>query len=351
MTQTAEPPAAAVPARPAKVRDPFLDNAKFLAIILVVSGHLIEDLRDVEAARAVYLWVYMFHMPVFIVITGYLSRSFTFSSGKARKLITNLLLPFVIFELAYSIFNWLAGNGSLRVSLLDPYYLTWFLMALFAWRLSTPVWQQVKWPVAVAVVIALLSGTSELPRELELNRVFGLLPFYVLGLFLKPEHLELVKRPIARYLGIAVLLGALVVAALVHRRMNIVWVYWRHSNDFLGVSDLVGTLMRMGLLLCAMILVFAFLAVVPTGFTWFSSLGSATLYAYLLHGFVVKAFDYLGWYDLRWLHTELGVASLWMLGVAISIGFCTNPAKRAFGWAVEPKMPWFFTPLTKPKRN
>ena len=40
---------------------------------------------------------------------------------------------------------------------------------------------------------------SQLPSDLEMNRVFGLVPFYVLGLMLKPEHFEMLKRrPVAR---------------------------------------------------------------------------------------------------------------------------------------------------------
>ena len=84
-------PVDTIAARPA--RDPFLDNAKYLAIILVVGGHLIEGLRDVAYAHALYFFVYLFHMPLFIVVSGYLSRNFTFSGGKARKLITGLGSP------------------------------------------------------------------------------------------------------------------------------------------------------------------------------------------------------------------------------------------------------------------
>ncbi|MER5424456.1 hypothetical protein [Streptosporangium roseum] len=52
--------------RPPADRDPYFDNAKFLAITLVVSGHLVEDLRDVPVAHAAYFYVYLFHMPLFI---------------------------------------------------------------------------------------------------------------------------------------------------------------------------------------------------------------------------------------------------------------------------------------------
>ncbi|MBE9498737.1 acyltransferase family protein [Streptomyces sp. GKU 257-1] len=63
--------------RPA--RDPFLDNAKFLLIVLVVIGHswpmgLVEGSRTVKAG---YLWISSFHMPAFILLSGYFSRGFT----------------------------------------------------------------------------------------------------------------------------------------------------------------------------------------------------------------------------------------------------------------------------------
>src|SRR5262249_34669652 len=138
-------------------RDAFFDNAKFLAIVLVVVGHSIGKLRDQPLVHAAYLFIYLFHMPVFIVVAGYLSRGFTLSGGRARKLVTSLAVPYVIFEVAYTTYHW-----PLRVpdelSLLDPSYLVWFLLSLFVWRLTTPIWQQFRWPLAVAVLISLASG-------------------------------------------------------------------------------------------------------------------------------------------------------------------------------------------------
>jgi hypothetical protein len=62
-----EAPATEAPAAPdspaARQRDAHLDNAKFLGVILVVCGHVLEDLRDAHGAHALYLFIYMFHMP------------------------------------------------------------------------------------------------------------------------------------------------------------------------------------------------------------------------------------------------------------------------------------------------
>jgi fucose 4-O-acetylase-like acetyltransferase len=342
-----------VPAEPAprpRERDPFFDNAKFFAILLVVAGHSIVNLRDVRFAHAAYLFVYTFHMPVFIVITGYFSRRFTFSGGKARKLLTNLAVPYVVFETVYSVYHWAAGHAKFEISLLDPYYLTWFLLALFAWRLSTPVWQQIRWPVAVAVVISLLSGMDQLSSTLEMNRVFGLVPFYVVGLFLKPEHFEVLKKRWAAVLGALTLILAFAFTYLVaDRRMATEWVYWRSGNPTLHVDNLVGTGMRLGLLVAAAVLVAAFLTLVPRRQHWFTSLGSATLYAYLLHGFATKLADYYGWYDADVLHTVPGVLAVAAAGAVLATLLCTPPVRWVMHWALEPNMTWAFTALRRPK--
>ncbi|MEW9527502.1 acyltransferase family protein [Microbispora sp. NPDC049125] len=336
--------APAPPSRTAATRDPLLDNAKFLAIILVVSGHLVEDLRDVPAAHALYFFVYLFHMPLFIVVSGYLSRNFTFSAGKARKLISGLAVPYVIFEVAYSLPRYFL-YGKLDISLMDPYYLTWFLMSLFLWRLSTPVWQQLRWPLMIAVALSLLSGTSALPDELSMNRTFGLLPFYVLGLMLTPAHLDLLRRRWATVAGWVVLAAGLAGAFALHRVVPTEWIRWRHANLQIGVDDLTGTAIRVALLAAGGLLVMAFLAVTPTRRMWFSGLGAATMYAYLLHGFVVKVTE-------RFPHqlvNPAGVAAMIALGVVVATVLCTPPVRRLFKWAVEPDISWAFTKLRRPE--
>ncbi|HEV7964908.1 MAG TPA: acyltransferase family protein [Actinoplanes sp.] len=352
-TLTAAPAAAPVGGqRPARRgRDPFFDNAKFLAIVLVVAGHSIVNLRDVRFAHALYLFVYTFHMPVFIVITGYFSRNFTFGGGKARKLITNLGVPYAVFETAYSTYHWAVGHAKFEISLLDPYYLTWFLMALFLWRLSTPVWQQIRWPVGAAVLISVLAGMTVLPSQLEMSRVFGLLPFYVLGLMLKPDHFELLKRPKARLLGALTLVAGFAFTLFVaDRHMATEWVYWRSGNATMHVGNLTGTAMRLGLLVAATVLVAAFLAMVPAHRTWFTGLGAATLYAYLLHGFFTKLMEYMGWFDAAFLHSVPGVLGTAATGAVLATLLCTPPVRKVMHWALEPDMSWAFVPLRRPRK-
>src|SRR5881392_3557775 len=92
-------------------RDAYFDNAKYLAIVLVALGHAWEPLRgDSRAASALYFTVYTFHMPAFIVISGYFSRSFDASPGRLKRLITGVAVPYVVFEVAYTLFKRYAGD-------------------------------------------------------------------------------------------------------------------------------------------------------------------------------------------------------------------------------------------------
>ncbi|MZD05179.1 hypothetical protein GTW43_08790, partial [Streptomyces sp. SID5785] len=67
---SAQPAPAAAAAAAPKQRDAFFDNAKYLAIVFVAMGHAWEPLTDgSRAAEALYMIVYTFHMPAFIVIS------------------------------------------------------------------------------------------------------------------------------------------------------------------------------------------------------------------------------------------------------------------------------------------
>lgn len=345
-------PGTAAPARPRKERDPFFDNAKYFAILLVVIGHAIANMRhDMPFVKGLYMFVYMFHMPLFIVLTGYLSRNWTFSAGKARKLITNVGVPYLVFEVAYEVYSWLAGGEKLEISLLEPHWLMWFMCALFLWRLSTPVWQQVRWPLAIAVLFALLSYMSDLGGTFNLHRVLGLLPLYVLGLTLTPRHFEVLKKPIARPIGAVVLAGGLVFAYFAKDRMSEGWVFWKNPYSAMGVGNVTGTAMMLGMFVCATVLVAAFLAVIPRKRYWFSALGATTLYAYLLHGFLIRLLDYTGWWKSAWMHTVPGVVVVIAVSAAVATFLCSKPVVRSMSWAVAPQMTWAFTSIRRPNGN
>ncbi|MYY80642.1 acyltransferase family protein [Streptomyces sp. SID335] len=332
--------------KPAKQRDAFFDNAKYLAIVLVAMAHAWEPLTDhSRTAEALYMTVYTFHMPAFIVISGYFSRSFDMRADRLKRLVTGVAVPYVIFEIAYTLFKrWADDDPGQPISLLDPWYLTWFLVALFVWRLTVPLWKIVRWPVPLALAIAMLAVISpDIGDDLDLQRVLQFLPFFVLGLFMKPEYFQLVRRREVRLLSIPVFASALLLAYWAAPRMTSAWFYRRDSAQELGAPWWAGVVMTLALFGCSVVLTACFFAWVPRRKMWFTVLGAGTLYGYLLHGFLAKGSRFWGWFeDYEWLHKPLGEIFVSVVAATVVTALCTPPVQRMFRFAMEPRMEWAF---------
>ena len=339
-------PAASAPAGPKpKQRDAFFDNAKYLAIVLVAMAHSWEPLTDTSrTAEALYMTVYTFHMPAFIIISGFFSRSFDMRPDRLKRLITGVAVPYVLFEVAYSFFKrWADDDPGHPISLLDPWYLTWFLVALFVWRLTTPIWKLVRWPVPLSLAIATLASVSpDIGDDLDLQRVLQFLPFFVIGLCMKPEHFQRMRGPKMRMASVPIFACALLFAYWAAPRMNSAWFYHRDSVQELHAPAWTGPVMTLAMFGCSMVLTACFFAWVPRRHMWFTVLGAGTLYGYLLHGFLAKGSRFWGWFDIDWLHKPLGEITVTIVAASVITVLCTPPVQRAFRFAMEPKMKWAF---------
>lgn len=340
---------AGAPAR----REYFFDNAKFLAVVLVVIAHAWEPLLESSrTTRALYMVVYAFHMPAFIIISGYFSRTFDYRAERLQRLVTGIVVPYILFETAYSLFKrYVGGDSDHPVSLLDPWYLTWFLIALCVWRLSAPIWRIVRWPVPLALAVAALAGTSTMSDDLDLQRVLQFLPFFVLGLVLEPRHFALVRSWNVRLWALPVFAGALGFAYWAAPRMTLDWFYRRDSAEELGVPAPVPIVMTFAMFVCSVILVAGFFSWVPGRRLWISGLGATTLYVYLLHGFLIKSSEYGGWYDNDFVHTPTGEITVTLIAAAVAVLLGTPPFRALFRFAFEPRMEWAFRKRSTPPRG
>jgi fucose 4-O-acetylase-like acetyltransferase len=327
-------------------RDAFFDNAKYLAIVFVAVAHSWEPvMAGSRATKALYLVVYAFHMPAFIIISGYFSRSFTARPHQIRRLLTGVVVPYIVFECAYSLFKRYADDSPDHpISLLDPWFLTWFLIALFIWRLTTPLWRSLRHPLLIALVVAALATTAtNIGEDLNLQRVLQFLPYFVLGLCLKPEHFQLVRRHEVRVLAVPLFAGALVAAYVLAPRLRSGWLYHNTGARQLDAYWWAGPVMTLVLFCVSCLLTAGFLAWVPRRETWFTVLGAGTLCGYLLHGFLIKGADFAGLFDrYHWLSSPAGEALLTVLAAGAVTLLCTPPVRRLFRFATEPRMEWAF---------
>ncbi|MEV7790690.1 acyltransferase family protein [Streptomyces sp. NPDC087512] len=338
------PSPSAARAEPGRQRDAFFDNAKYLAIVLVGVGHAWGQILDGNrAVETLYRVVYTFHMPAFIIISGYFSRSFDMSPRRVKRLITGVAVPYLVFEVAYALHRRVSEDPSNDISLLDPTYLLWFLCALFVWRLTVPIWQTVRWPLPISLAIAALASvTPTIGNDLNMQRVLQFLPCFVLGLVLRPEHFQRVRRRSVRILSVPVAAAAVAVAWWSVPRMETGWFYRNAAVQDTGAPWWTGPVLTLALFGCSLVLSACFFAWVPGRRMWFTALGAGTIYGYLLHGFLVKEGTFAGWFSHPVLDRPLGQIGLTVLAAAVITLLCTAPVRRVLRYVVEPRMEWAF---------
>lgn len=331
----------AAPARPAPAgRDALLDNAKFLLIVLVVVGHAIVPTAQTRIAEAVYFWVYLFHMPAFVLISGYLSKSQDGSGRRIDKLLTTVAAPYLIFWGVYALQSLSVGRN-LPDGPLEPLWMTWFLAALFVWRLTVPLWKRIRFPLAVAVAVSLAGGLVATGDILGMSRIVSLLPFFVAGLMMEQRHLDLLASGWVRAWSVGVLVVTAAMSYLYLEQLSREWVYWRESLVDRDMDILpVGIPGRILFMLLAFSLTVAVLSLTPRAKTWFTRYGALTMYAFLLHGLVVRIAEQFGWYE--WALGTLGghgaFAVTAVLAVGLTLLLMSAWVRAGTHWLVEPNL-------------
>ncbi|GAB3773687.1 fucose 4-O-acetylase-like acetyltransferase [Nocardioides ginsengisegetis] len=325
-----------MPSQP-KVRDPWFDNAKMALVTLVVVGHAWTMFPDDNAVdNQLYNFLYSWHVPAFVFVTGYLSRSFEWTRPRMWALFKTVVVPYLLFEAALAFFRVYVGGEELADLFADPHWPMWYLSALFFWRLMTPIFKRLPGGLLLAIGISLVAGMRA-GDILDMARILGLLPFFVAGLKATPERLELLRgnRALKAAAGLT-LVGLLVVAHWTPVWASTEWLYYRSQYGDLEHSDLHAMLVRTGVLLLGTVGSWAFLTLVPRNGGWFARMGSASLVVYLFHGFVVKSFQYSPYDDWLDAHPYLGLVPTTLGAVALALFLAWHPVSRRLQPLVDP---------------
>ena len=115
-----------------KERIKSLDFLKGLTIFLVVLGHSIQYNLDAPFENPVFNFIYSFHMPLFMFISGFVSFKYVYTFSDIKKRAYQLITPFVFWPILTA----LLFKGRVEINLYldlfrDPSLGLWFLLALF----------------------------------------------------------------------------------------------------------------------------------------------------------------------------------------------------------------------------
>lgn len=277
-------------------RDYYFDNAKFILIFFVVFGHFLRSyISDNSLIFALYACIYLFHMPAFVLVSGFFAKSF-YKQGYVKKIAQKILFPFLTFQVIYSIFYfYLYETRSFEIDLLIPHWSLWFLLSLFFWNILLLIfvkWLKLSAPILLILTFAAGVTVSCLNDHLDVlsfGRTFVFFPFFLVGYYLKKEHFQLLSNNIVK---IALLISAIMIffSAYTHPGFDFNWFFGSISYADLEVTNGEGMIIRTILYVLNFIMIAAFFAFVPKKKFFFTAWGKNTLYVYLLHGFIIKSF-------------------------------------------------------------
>ena len=120
------------PAKPP--RNHHIDALKGVAIMLVVLGHSIQATVPNMDTNWLFCWIYSFHMPLFMFLSGYIAFG---RNIDLRKKFRTLVIPFVVwYQISYLLQSLLSHHFSpywpfIYRWLISPDWGLWFLWVLF----------------------------------------------------------------------------------------------------------------------------------------------------------------------------------------------------------------------------
>ncbi|GIG55324.1 acyltransferase family protein [Demequina activiva] len=264
-------------------RDRSIDTVAGALIVLVVFGHAIEPLEG-RVSEAVLQWLFLFHMPAFVFLTGYVTRWSTHIS--LRSLATRLLFPLAVFTVIHVALAAALTAESPALTPLTPPWTLWYLAAVFAWRVAAPWLSRLPAAVTVTTCAALLVGTLDVVGStlaLALSRIVAFAPFFVAGLLWRDAWWARLRTRPVRIAAAIALAGALVWSWVSSPTFDRSVLFLTDSYQVFGLTNAAGIVQRAAVLALGGALALALLSFSGPQSRRLAVIGAATLPVYLLH--------------------------------------------------------------------
>lgn len=278
-------------------RNPFWDSLKYILIFIVVYGHMIETwVGHSPFNQAMYNFIYLFHMPLFVFISGRFSHI-----KNKRKYLSRMV---AIFE-TYLIFQFIRcfkslfsdGHISLFPDILVPKGILWYLACLILWRLiilvtADQLSEHYKWALISFFLITGIGIGFVIVHSGTIIRFFTLGAFFFIGYFIKDTWLKSLFKKIPIWTSFILIISLwLFVFFVLNTDIQSV-IYFGSYYDNSPIPPFYYLWARLFLYAFAITVGFLLMRIVFTK-PLFSKYGNYTLSIFMYHIFVVQSFRLL----------------------------------------------------------
>lgn len=269
-----------------KGRDYYFDNLKALLIFLVVLGHFLLSMYYVSSfSKVAVTFIYVFHMPLFVFVTGYFSKN-------SKK------NPFIWFFIPYLIFSTVYGMISLNsffVNPLIPTFAYWYLLSMVFWKLGSGKLSEIKWVIPITICASLVINVMPgLSNFLSISRTITYLPFFMIGYNFKREWINKIKNIPFVFIIILIIFGVILfVFGIKNDFVNYNLLLRNISFDGLCISRIHGLIANVFFIFpLTVIFSVVILYFISEKKNAFSYIGKNTIIVFLLHPFICYCFPF-----------------------------------------------------------
>lgn len=166
----------------------YFDAIKLFAIVIVLYGHCVQHLISNGETTPIYIFIYSFHMPLFMIISGFFSHSVMNLKWNdvIKKKSKQLILPCIIGGGVILVLRYLFEmNISLSYAFRND---LWFLKSLFCCIVLTYIAMRIKPPYRFCLLMLFIVIT-----QISLFRLKDMFPCFLFGYYFKTYYLEVIK--------------------------------------------------------------------------------------------------------------------------------------------------------------
>ncbi|NFH68115.1 hypothetical protein FDC35_02380 [Clostridium botulinum] len=279
-------------------RQVYFDNLKFILIMLVVIGHAADYYTKTSSImRAIYLFIYIFHMPLFIFISGYFSKNIINNKiFKVEKVISYLALYIIMKFVFYGVDKLILNKDKVNIDFFSVNGSIWYLFAMGMWLCICYINKNIKslYVISASIVLSILVGyDNNVSDFLCLSRIIVFFPYFILGYYFNED--KLIKILECNWLKIITTGILLVTIILIIFNLDNLYVYrgfFTGRNSYIKLNQPVyGGIFRFVFYILSIVISIAIMYITPKKTTFFSKFGTRTLQVYLLHDIILKIYN------------------------------------------------------------
>ena len=308
------------------------DNLKCLLILFVVLGHFIALYTTKSSVfKGIFLFIYSFHMPLFIFISGYFHKNRDVAKKVLFYISVGCLSKFLFFLEDFFL------GGKPKLDFFTESGLPWFMFALGIFIGIAYLLRDInrKYVLIVSVLIGSMVGyDNKIQDFLVLSRIFVYFPFYVAGIYVYENCRErfsaIISSKKSFIVSVLIILAWLTACILLVKHIYFLRPFFTGRNPYPMALYYSGAAIRILCYFITSIVSFSFICIIPkVNLKFLTECGRTTLQIYFWHYIALKI---LLLYPILNLCASTGGKFVYLL-IAVLLTFILST--RIFGFPVK----------------